>query len=951
MATVHVPVRIRVDADRLRADPDALSDAVSAAVGRALARSRGVVPVGEASVLTVGEPDFRWSGDPVGPDERAGTERLVRAAILAAGAGIGAPDPTVVAHPPDVVPGEVLDRRRLTRTGYAIPSYDSGGDDEIILVFDDLAEDSDLSLAALRDAIHELSDTWGEPDAGAHPGVMWVHQGILNAYFVYGSGTLALNFAPRSRNVWQGTHFELRPVPIPEPDRATLQVVARFTDGDLDAYKEFIHTREGDEIAEHISGADAVEAEVARRAQALATRHVQTIMDLTIGRETAWYAFPEAEPVRFDGSASLLPMSYATTRSKLRAGGAQGTGSGGGSGTGEPGSGATGATGGGAPGEDQGGQGEDQEGEGTAPELRYGAPIFGEESELVCESFLGEPSLDAFPEGATLIPDLDTIAHRLQIEPCHFAGQFCLMAAAVVRSHASGLADAVALNTEPGVTELRRDGSGNLGEIHLRTGGANVLLHRLAGTVPLLANLARDVRDLYRAHSDRISGMYEQRSAGWELHFLIEFGDAMDEAVSLMFGQTCRLLMLQLLAASRAHIDERLAEDELARLAHAFYTALLPELITVDELNELHRRLDDAQDPWEVVDYETGYVRHKDPDPDVTYVDDRGVRIHDARGRQWTLQQLDDAAHLRRGFAEELEPLIKHIRDMHEVVTAMRGSEEATKAELRRILSRMQDSNDDVRSRVLWSWEDAFKYGPIDDNLPGETPADIGRNLHGIHLLAHNELAPHFGGSEFYGRGVRRLFEGEHAIEVITSLVELGVLVVVSVLCPPAGFVLGVGLAAAHLIDIEQKVKIRDALLSPEQVADLAELDVEEFVAVLGLALAVIPESGSIIRGAYRAGAAAIEEGAISVAGRVAMAAVRRSAVLAMRRALEEGFAKLLITELVKVEVMNAVMSRALAPLTEQIQRESLEHGSPGGVQGALALIAWHRRQQQGAAR
>ena len=87
------------------------------------------------------------------------------------------------------------------------------------------------------------------------------------------------------------------------------------------------------------------------------------------------------------------------------------------------------------------------------------------------------------------------------------------------------------------------------------------------------------------------------------------------------------------------------------------------------------------------------------------------------------------------------------------------------------------------------------------------------------------------------------------------------------------------------------------------------------------------------------------------MAGRVAVAAVRRSAVVAMRRALEEGFAKLLVTELVKVEVMNQVMSRALAPLTEQIQRESLEHGSPGGVQGALALITWHRRQQQGATR
>ena len=99
------------------------------------------------------------------------------------------------------------------------------------------------------------------------------------------------------------------------------------------------------------------------------------------------------------------------------------------------------------------------------------------------------------------------------------------------------------------------------------------------------------------------------------------------------------------------------------------------------------------------------------------------------------------------------------------------------------------------------------------------------------------------------------------------------------------------------LFDTIQKAEIRDALLSPEQVVDLAELEVEEFVAALGLALAVIPEAGSVIRGAYRAGAVAIEEGAL-MAGVRFVAAVRRAAVEGMLKTLEEGFAKVLAKEL-----------------------------------------------------
>lgn len=937
--TVNVPVRIRIDPERLHSDPDALGDAVTQAVGRALVRSRGVVPSVADEPYTVGEPEFSWSGDRVSPTQQVSTEQVLRDAIAAATASLRSqyPQPPlgpVPASPIDL-PHEQVNRDRLIDGRYELPSY-SDPDDELIEVFDDYGEDSEWTIDNLRAEIKTLSDQWGEPDRGAHPGVIWMSGRVLHVFFINGNSTLLLSFSPRITHVWdkQKNRFIGELAPTPSPERSTLAVVAMFSDGDVDAYKDFLRKREGDAIRVHITDDAAFEAEIARRADDMAKAKVQTVMDLTIGQVTAWYAFPEAETVRFKGMASLLPYTRVTTRAAERAAGNAGTGATPGVGTGEE----------GGTGDEAGGHGEDEEGKGTGPELRYAAPLFPDEDAMVCESFLGEPMLESLPDSASVISVVDTIAHRLQIDPCHYAGQFCLIAAATINSHAAGLADAVALETEPAVTEYRADKSGNLGEIEMRTGGANILMHRLAGTVPLLEILARDVRDLYQAHPDQITGMYKGNWAGWELHFLIEFQDSLEQAVSLMFGETCRLLMIQLLAASRVHIDDRLEDKELSRLAHAFYTALLPELITIDDQLRLKERLDDAQDPYDYVG-EDAYPVRKPDDPDVTYVNDRGVSIRDARGRQWTLHQLDDASRLRRGFAEELEPLIKHIRDIHESVAAMRGGEQPTKQELRRILEKMVDANDDVRGRVLWSWEDAFKYAQIDDNLPGDSPAEIGRSMRGIHLLAHNEISVHFAGSEFYGRGVRRLFEGEHAIEVVKSLLELGALVVISVLCPPAGFAVGVGLAAVHLLDTMQKAEIRDALLSPEQIVDLAELEVEEFVAALGLALAVIPEAGSIVRGAYRAGAAAIEEGAISVAGRVALAAVRRSAVVAMRKALEEGFAKVIIKELIKVEIINQVVSHMLAPVASHIEQQAIEHGSPGGVQGALAIIAWHHRQ------
>jgi hypothetical protein len=259
----------------------------------------------------------------------------------------------------------------------------------------------------------------------------------------------------------------------------------------------------------------------------------------------------------------------------------------------------------------------------------------------------------------------------------------------------------------------------------------------------------------------------------------------------------------------------------------------------------------------------------------------------------------------------------------------------------------MLASNYDINDRVAWSWQNAVKYGQISADLPGDSAVDLGRNLHGIHLMAHQQLVVSFEGSAYYARGVRRLFEGMHSIEVLTSIAELGVLAVVSVLCPPLGFVVGAGLALAQYVDTEEKIEIRDALMRPDQLVDLAELDVEHFAATLGVVLALVPDAPSIIRGAYKVGAAAVEHGAVVAGARVALTGLRRTAMAAMKTALEEGFTKLLFIELAKVNVLNAIIGGALQPVLESV-------GAPngtrpvGGTQGAVELIAWYRSRRTG---
>jgi len=938
---VHVPVRIRLDAGLVEDDTDVLEARLDDALERALARSVDVAVARHAGPIAVHAPTFRWMGEAVEPAVRAKIEERLAGIVTSRAA-------TLPAAGSGRLAGPVRERRGPRREvpgGYRIPSYQGDGGDEVITFSDedtaatleifDTFETADESIDGLRRAIAYYSRLWPDAPVRENRGILFLGQNAgLQAWFVYRDVAHALWFGPSVAPVWNGRAFEWRPAPMPSPELSELSVVASFDPADVDSYTEALRDRFEAQFRRHLTVDADVAREIRTRAEALAKAGVRTAMELRIGDVSRWFGFPLGPEERFEGSVLLYPVT-----AWVRPPRGIGSGSGGTSSSHEA---------GGTPGGVEGGG---EEGEDPAEELKFVAPIFqfDPDDPLVCESFLGEPDVDSLgAAGASLKQQIAALAARLQMEPCGYAGQFCLMAAQRIGTLVIGIGDAVAVSQDAAVTEYRRDGSGNLGSIEMRPRTvANALLARAAGAVPLITDLAEDVKATYRGRGDLLSGMYANQSSGWILHFLLEFEDPMRETLARMFGETCRILMLQLLDASRAHIENR--QNQIDSLAHSFYGAVLPSLIGVAELITLKDRLAAAQAPPVSADPDgIGYapVYHE---AGVEYDDgDDAIAIIDARGRRWTMPQLQSAIGLRRGSVEELEPLVKHIEDLPRSVEAMRPSEAATKEELGRIFATMRSANQDVRDRVAWSWEDAFKYGPIDSDLPGETPAEIGRNLHGIHLLAHQELAPRIGASRHYAEGVRGLFEGEHALEIVESLLVLGILVVISVLCPPLGYVAGIAVAGLQYLEAVQRGEIRDALVNADQIVDLAELDVERFAAALGLALAVIPDAPALIRGAYRAGAAALEEGTITAAKRVILSQLRTAAIEGLERALARGMAQEIGKHFLQANVFNQIISRALQPALRARYAAAQEEETFGQARMAQALIAWSRQRQGG---
>lgn len=685
--------------------------------------------------------------------------------------------------------------------------------------------------------------------------------------------------------------------------------------------------------------------------------------------------------------------------------GESGTGPGGGgedeSGTG----GRSGARTGGAPG-----------GTGTAPrgglfdspgeeEGEFRFPTSAEDGDpLVCTPYLAEPPLSELGEdGDRLRRIIARIAAKLVIPTCEFAGGFALTAAAAIGRRAADVGNFGVAASDAFLQPPPAGGPGNVGPATFEAAPSPAIafLRHLGGVAPDMTALVGEIHRTYERpeHRGKIRSFREPIS--WIWRFRAEVNGGMRHSVAVLFGMTCRILLMQLLRASETGIRGRLAQID--AYTELFEQALLPRLRRIEELTSLRDQLrsapatpphrgspvealpggtplpdagapdagtgggssggygtpasaEDAQRAWEAARSDlTDSLRDPDtaaaagtgrgsetgvppPSGTLTWPATGGPRIYDSAGRTWSVDELEQAIVRNRGLVEEVDPLVKQLVELDEVLRRFDNPALGVRAELQSLLGEMLVNNAEQQTEVTGSWLYAFRASRISEDIPAATVPGTRYVLGGIHLQAHAAVGDAFRGDPYYGLGVDGLFGSEQGLFGIVAFFEFTGVLLLSIVCPPLGAVVGIALAGYHLHEAQEREELYGSLVDPELVATRAEIEAELFAARLGFALAIIPEAGTILRSGTRLGGAVVRTGARTAA----RGAVRRIAAhLAEEtaRSLRHGFVVALLREVAQDQIVEALAQRVLEPIIADLQREVSVTGPVGGVAGATRTI------------
>lgn len=301
----------------------------------------------------------------------------------------------------------------------------------------------------------------------------------------------------------------------------------------------------------------------------------------------------------------------------------------------------------------------------------------------------------------------------------------------------------------------------------------------------------------------------------------------------------------------------------------------------------------------------------------------------------------------RRGEAEGIDPLVKQIADVPELLARFRDNRDAIRAELLAVLTEMSAQNAEMLAKARADAWFAFRASQLSQHIPSATVPGSQYALQGIHLRVHEELGEFFAGDAFYPLGIDRLFSGELGRSELTTFGITAGITLLAVLCPPLGIAAGIAFAAADVVRAHERERLHGALIDPELVLDRAVVELELFAAYLGLALSLVPVGGAVAKSAGRGGVAALRTGLKSGlrAGLLAGGgAARADLVRRWNRMLIEAAKRDLltafITELVSDAVLDRVVSEAMAPLLSYVEREARITGAVGGRDGARFVIA-----------
>ncbi|MFF0468619.1 hypothetical protein ACFYPX_14450 [Micromonospora zamorensis] len=1065
--SVHVPVRIRLDARSVTERPAAVTDALGAALARALERSRREVVAPRGGYLEVrpAAPEFGWTGagvQGVSPDDRRAFEARLRQRIdeVVAAARLDPGLPAGVAVPLSRPAAELFDASRMRHllAVYRVPSYDDGGDAAEVPVDGDepppvtyqwLLRPAAYVAGHLGELGKEAVRQHGGLPSGSPQGVIARVIGSdgrpVWAVLVNTTPWSVFTFERFGETVFRATpqpHFEVEErVPSPQPGTVQRRPVAgrsalvSMVDEELSAdIRQRLRTAQP---RGETTSADEYQAQIERAVDAEVTRRVDAILAsvggavptclvvVSIGGVSLLLVGTEEtdNTLHWTGTANLLPISVeqrpatppdpnappggsigdgAGTGSGSGSGSGSGTGSGpGGAGSGPGGSGPGGLGTGTGPGGGAGGSGGDGAGgarrggfvfDPSSPSAPPGAEgrrfpaVTGEHSEMrACAPFNGEPELAALgPDGDELRRLMDDIAFRLQMgEPCRYPANFCLQAAAMLRGRAAAISLLVGASEREAFTRPVPQGSGGLGPLDFRpvASPAVQFLRHLAGVVPRLDHLAQLVMRRYSQpeHFARIQGGWIDTSASWNLHFVQALSGAIKDAVGQLFVVGSQAMLVQLLLSSRTGIDARITHfDRYAPIFERLIVSQLTDYAELQGLRERLRRHEAARWTAEHTDAGGGTLATVSmANPSTAWYGaaraissaflateaalsspgaageiverDGTTRIRDSHAVLWTLAEIEQALVIQRGEAEGIDPLVKQITDLPDVLARFAGNRSAIRDELWRVLQDMRRNNTEMLGRARTDARFAFRSSRISEHIPSATIPRGQFALQGIHLVTHQQIGEFFGGNLYYATGVDSLFHTELGREALSAFGVMVGIIALSLLCPPLGFVVGVAVAAVDVAHAHQRERLYESMLDPELVLTRTEVEVELFAAYLGLALSLIPEAGTIGGAAVRGGRVALRFGVragLRAARGYVVRRVTRQIIEAASRDLLQGF----LTEILLNEVLERVVQKLMEPVLAYVEREAMLSGAVGGPEGARFILMVLDSQPGGAA-
>jgi hypothetical protein len=985
---VHIPIHLRADADSLGLHGDLVDGALGRALGRAVARSRSEVLDRTGGFLGVqfDPPRVRWSGaglNSLSAATRQATEQRITALIDAA--SLELVDDIHAASPLSEAPVERLDRDRRRLLGrYAVDSY-QGGTTALPVETDEPTWVTAWDISGVPEHIdvREVRANWltelSLRNLSIEPGISALIVQTFAGWVVFYSPDafatqdtmLAFNFGPQKRRqpVRTGKGITFRDVvltPSPTPSMMTeivLPAPAERLDTLRDLWANEIRKDirdaidPGEEADEHllteaeltqlIEG--AVEQELAARATELGTSAVLVRLDW--GDIHFNVGLPKA--LGLTGPVRVMPMTY-MERSEGPLFGTGEVGEGGGAGGrakggGEPGTGSQyGISGPGA------GEGED---------AKHLFPHYGGADEMVCEPFLdAEPDPEKLGSAHESLQRLvNEIATRLEIPPCEYAATFCAYAAAQLEGLAYAIGKMANSDTRGVLSKPVGGTRGTLGQVSFMpvASPALQLLRRLSQAALKIAELRREVADVYLhgAGSLLLGDRYTHNQAAFVRQFHEAVSPGMKAGVGAIFSQTCQVLMLQLLGTSADQIAAR--QRNLKAYAPIFQDVMVRRLSDLGKLTRMRDRLrmvEVARSTQGVLpagvpglDWVTAARGLADAcvategfahlpvgaENDIVWEGDT-AKIRDERGFLWTRQALEETIASTRGQAESMDPLIQQLSDIPDTIEKFRADPTAAERILGDLLADMKRLNDEKQMEARFDPKFGLRTGRIQESSQG---TDVpGYKLSGIHQLAHEQIAEFFRGDSAYAEGIDHAFSVELGLQGLEHAFTFIGLAFLAVVCPPAAFVVGVELAAIEVVKAESRADLYRALIDPELVLNRAEIEMERYIAYVGLALSLLPEATTAVRAASIGLRGAAKKGlttGLRIAGRSIIRQMSRQATEALLKASMER----LLLELATNAIMELVIPSVVGPVIEAVEREIAVHTSVGGKKGALELI------------